>query len=96
MDNPLINLLVSILIVVYLLSARKMWKFYHIAYGPTGKWSVLKAGLPEVWFTYCPLMNTIAALSEWGNDGTAEYNNRPTKDYNHLFNIIKEDEESDY
>lgn len=52
-------------IVVYLLSAYGMWKYFHLAYSDKGRWSNLDADPQAIFITILPLLNTLAMIVFW-------------------------------
>jgi len=49
---------------VYLLSFYGVWKFINLAhYHPKGRWTHVKPGNVEIFFTVCPIINTCFCLT---------------------------------
>lgn len=72
------------IIIIYILSVITVWRFMKIAHSKDGRWYNLNTGVIEVFFTLCPIVNTIMAI---GSYISGPYKN---ENCNKFFNIKKD------
>jgi hypothetical protein len=75
-----------ILLLIYLLSVLKMWLFVHNIYGPEGRWSRLSPEAIDIFMVFCPVINTVIAITELGSNGKVGQENSGSL-IKKLFNI---------
>lgn len=56
-------IIVAIIVIIYLLSAAYSWKTFNIAYSEQGTWELLSPEPADVVIVFCPLVNTIWAMT---------------------------------
>ena len=53
---------ILVLLVIYVLSAIKSYKWVQIAYSKDGRWSNLDTGLRDLFFMFMPVANSLMAF----------------------------------
>ena len=59
-------------IVIYLLSAYGVWRYFHLAHSKGGIWSVINATMGDIFWVLLPIGNTIAVIVLWSDRNPIE------------------------